>query len=118
MRKRKKAKKVSASQAAEQSEKAMIGGILEGSPDAVGVAVLRLECGCRKMAALDRKGEPASKVIMYRDNAESICDRCKADHGHVSRVRFQFIHWDDETLSEGERQRLSGKVLGHHPTSH
>ncbi|NLX18463.1 MAG: hypothetical protein GXY53_04160, partial [Desulfobulbus sp.] len=34
----------------EKGEQAMIEGILEGSPDAVGVAVIRLDCGCRKMA--------------------------------------------------------------------
>jgi hypothetical protein len=40
---------------AQKNEKAMIEGILEGSPDGIGVAVVRLECGCRKMAALDKK---------------------------------------------------------------
>ncbi len=30
----------------EQGEQAMIEGILEGSPEAVGVAVIRLNCGC------------------------------------------------------------------------
>ena len=48
----------------------MIAGILEGSPDGIGVVVVRLECGCRKMAAVAKDGEPASKVIIYRDQAE------------------------------------------------
>ena len=41
---------------AEKREQAMIECIIEGSPDAVGVVVVRLECGCRKMAA------PASRA--------------------------------------------------------
>jgi hypothetical protein len=61
----------------EKGEQAMIEGILEGSPDAVGVAVIRLDCGCRKMAAVDKNGDPASEIIMYRDNAASICAQCK-----------------------------------------
>ena len=31
----------------EKGEQAMVAGILEGSPEAVGVAVVRLDCGCR-----------------------------------------------------------------------
>ena len=44
----------------EKGEQAMIEGIFEGSPDAVGVAVIRLDCGCRKMAAINQAGDPAS----------------------------------------------------------
>ncbi|EKD39475.1 MAG: hypothetical protein ACD_75C00394G0010, partial [uncultured bacterium] len=36
----------------EKREQAMIEGILEGSPDGIGVVVIRLDCGCRKMAAV------------------------------------------------------------------
>ena len=68
---------------AEKRELAMIEGILEGSPDGIGVVVVRLDCGCRKMAAVAADGEPASKVIMYRDLAESICDMCKEDNGDL-----------------------------------
>ena len=81
---------------AQKNEEAMIAGILEGSPDGIGVAVIRLECGCRKMAAVDAKGEPASKVVIYRDEAESICDACKQDNGPFSRVVTQFIHWQED----------------------
>ena len=77
----------------EKGEQAMIDGIIEGSPDAIGVAVIRLDCGCRKMAAVDKEGEPASKIIMYRDKAESICDQCKKDNGDFMRVTEQFINW-------------------------
>ena len=41
----------------------MIEGLIEGSPDAIGVAVIRLDCGCKKMAAVDKNGEPASNAI-------------------------------------------------------
>ena len=80
---------------AEKRELAMIEGILEGSPEGIGVVVVRLDCGCRKMAAVDKTGEPASKIIMYRDMAESICAQCKQDNGAFMRVTESFIHWTD-----------------------
>ena len=96
----------------EKSEEAMIQGILEGSPDAIGVAVIRLNCGCRKMAAVDKDGEPASKVIMYRDRAESICDKCKKDNGSYMRVVTQFIHWVQPEPEAAKKQLIEEKVLG------
>lgn len=96
---------------AQKSEEAMIGGIIEGSPDAVGVAVIRLDCGCRKMAAVDKNGEPASKVIIYRDAALSICEQCKADNGAFVRVTEQFIHWNKE-LDDATKAKITAKVLG------
>ena len=96
----------------EKGERAMIEGIIEGSPDAVGVAIIRLNCGCRKMAAVDKEGEPASKIIMYRDQAESICDKCKEDNGDFMRVTEQFISWIDPEPEENVRQKILAKVLG------
>lgn len=95
----------------QKSEEAMIEGIIEGSPDAIGVAVVRLECGCRKMAAVDAKGEPASKVIIYRDSAESVCDKCKEDNGAVSRVAESFIHWTKPPGAYAKAM-ITEKVLG------
>jgi hypothetical protein len=100
---------------AEKNEKAMIAGILEGSPDGIGVAVVRLECGCRKMAALDREGEPASKVIAYRDSAMSICDKCKKDHGDFSRITESFIHWLEPEPDEATKKKIEIKVMGNYP---
>lgn len=97
---------------AEKTELAMIEGILEGSPDAVGVVVVRLECGCRKMAAVAKDGEPASKIIMYRDRAESICEKCKEDNGSYLRVAQSFIHWVEPAPSQEDQQAISLKVLG------
>ncbi|VAW40343.1 conserved hypothetical protein [hydrothermal vent metagenome] len=96
----------------EKSERAMIEGIIEGSPDAVGVAVIRLDCGCRKMAAVDKEGEPASKVIMYRDMAESICEQCKKDNGDFKRVTEQFISWVAPEPATPVKEMIIGKVLG------
>ncbi|MCL2790950.1 MAG: hypothetical protein FWD79_09950 [Desulfobulbus sp.] len=90
----------------------MIEGILEGSPDAVGVAVIRLDCGCRKMAAVDVSGDPASKIIMYRDNAQSICDQCKDDHGDFRRVVKQFISWKKPEPDQATMAMITAKVLG------
>ena len=95
----------------EKSEQAMIEGILEGSPDAIGIAVIRLDCGCRKMAAIDKNGEPASKVIMYRDRAESICDKCKEDDGSFARVTLQFIYWVSPEPDAKTQEMIHEKVL-------
>ena len=96
----------------EQGERAMIEGIFEGSPDAVGVAVIRLDCGCRKMAAVSISGEPASKIIMYRDQAESICEQCKKDNGDFMRVVEQFIRWKTPEPAEEMKREIAAKVLG------
>ncbi len=96
----------------EQGEHAMIAGILEGSPDAVGVAVVRLDCGCRKMAAVNITGEPASKIIMYRDQSESICSRCQKDNGDYMRVLEQFISWKKPEPDEKTKKIITAKVLG------
>lgn len=98
--------------APEKSERAMIEGIIEGSPDAIGVAVIRLDCGCRKMAAIDKNGDAASKIIMYRDMAESICDQCKKDNGDFMRVTQQFIRWNDPEPDAKTQKMIIAKVLG------
>lgn len=100
---------------AEKNETAMIAGIIEGSPDGIGVAVVRLECGCRKMAALDKKGDAASKVITYRDSAQSICNKCKKDHGDFSRVTESFIHWVEPAPDKATQEKIETKVLGNYP---
>ncbi|MFV0438757.1 MAG: hypothetical protein ACK5PS_15370 [Desulfopila sp.] len=102
---------------AEKRELAMIEGILEGSPDGIGVVVVRLDCGCRKMAAVDKNGDPASKIIMYRDMAESICAKCKADNGAFVRVTESFIHWVDPAPDEEDQQLIWNKVIGS-PAAH
>ena len=96
----------------EKGEQAMIEGIIEGSPEAVGVAVIRLDCGCRKMAAVDVHGDPASKIIMYRDNAESICEQCKTDNGDFFRVVKQFISWKSPEPDVPTQEMIVAKVLG------
>ena len=110
--KKKAGSKPSTKLVAQKTEEAMIAGILEGSPEGIGVAVIRLDCGCRKMAAVSKEGEPASKVIMYRDSAQSICDQCKKDDGAFSRVREEFIHWVKPEPDEATKQRITAKVLG------
>jgi hypothetical protein len=96
----------------EHGERAMIEGILEGSPDGIGVAVIRLECGCRKMAAVDKDGESASKIIMYRDQAESICSLCQQDNGDYMRIIEQFITWQKPEPGAKRKQMIEAKVLG------
>ncbi len=115
MKKSQQNKTVTTKQSAIKSEEAMIEGILEGSPEGIGVAVVRLQCGCRKMAALDKEGEPASKVIMYRDQAQSICEQCKKDNGAFSRVSESFIHWVKPAPEKARKQMIEEKVLGTRP---
>jgi hypothetical protein len=100
-----------------KSEQAMVAGIMEGSPDAVGVAVVRLECGCRKMAAVDKNGDPASKVVAYRDGADSICAKCKEDNGAFHRVIESFIDWEVQGLDETAKREIETKVLGSQPST-
>ena len=102
-------------QTAMKNEQAMIAGIIEGSPEGIGVAVIRLECGCKKMAAVDKDGEPASKVIIYRDQASEICPKCKEDDGDFSRVSEAFINWEEPEPTEEKKQEIELKVLGNTP---
>jgi len=115
LKKKKKSASPSPKLITQKNEQAMIEGIIEGSPDGIGVAVIRLECDCRKMAALDKEGEPASKVIAYRDSALSICDKCKEDHGDFSRVTESFIHWVEPGPDEAKKKEIEIKVLGNYP---
>ncbi|HID70494.1 MAG TPA: hypothetical protein EYP35_08570 [Desulfobacterales bacterium] len=119
MAKKKKALKKAKNNAlvAEKNEEAMIEGILEGSPDGIGVVIVRLECGCKKMAAVARDGEPASKLIMYRDQAESICSKCKKDNGDFMRVTEAFIHWTEPEPSDATKEKINAKVLGTMPAT-
>ena len=99
-----------------KAEKAMIAGIMEGSPDGIGVAVIRLNCGCRKMAAVDKNGDPASKVIIYRDEADAICAKCKEDNGDFARVTEEFISWEKSEIDDETKAMVTAKVLGTHVT--
>ena len=107
-----KQKKKKSSWTPEKGEEAMVGGIMEGSPDAVGVAVIRFDCGCRKMAAVDKNGDPASEIIMYRAKADSICDQCKKDNGAFIRVTEQFIAWGKPEPAPADKEKITAKVLG------
>ncbi len=115
LKKKKKSNSPSQKLVAQKNEQAMIEGILEGSPEGIGVVVVRLECGCRKMAALDKEGEAASKIIAYRDSAMRICDKCKEDHGDFSRVTESFIHWVEPEPDEAKKKEIEVKVLGDYP---
>ncbi|MBU0482204.1 MAG: hypothetical protein KKG47_14000 [Proteobacteria bacterium] len=115
IKKKAKVSKPSSKLVAQKNELAMIAGIMEGSPDGIGVAVIRLECGCKKMAAVDKTGEPASKVVIYRDQADSICDKCKKDNGDFSRVLEQFIDWAAPEPDGATQKRIETKVFGTYP---
>lgn len=117
MTNKKKLSKKNTALIAEKNETAMIEGILEGSPDGIGVVVLRLECGCKKMAAVGKDGDAASELIIYRDQAESICPKCKEDNGHFLRVLEEFIHWQKPEPSDADKEKINAKVFGTMPTN-
>ncbi len=117
MTKSKKLSKKNQKLIAEKNEMAMVEGILEGSPDGVGVVILRLECGCKKMAAVAKDGEPASELIIYRDQAESICPKCKKDNGAFMRVTEEFIHWKKPEPSDTDKEMIKLKVFGSAPSN-
>jgi hypothetical protein len=117
MAKNKKLSKKNSALVAEKNEAAMVEGILEGSPDGIGVVIIRLECGCKKMAAVGKDGEPASEIIIYRDQAESICSKCKADNGHYMRITEEFIHWQKPEPGDAQKEIINTKVFGTTPTT-
>ncbi len=117
MTKSKKLSKKNQQLIAEKNEMAMVEGILEGSPDGIAVVILRLECGCKKMAAVGKDGEPASEVIIYRDQAESICPKCKKDNGDFMRVSEEFIQWQQPEPSKSDKEMIQNKVFGTAPTT-
>lgn len=117
MTKPKKLSKKNQQLIAEKNEMAMVEGILEGSPDGIAVVILRLECGCKKMAAVGKDGEPASEVIIYRDQAESICPKCKKDNGDFMRVSEEFIQWQQPEPSKSDKEMIQKKVFGTAPTT-
>jgi hypothetical protein len=49
---------------------------------------------------------------MYRDNAQSICDQCKADNGDFFRVVKQFISWKSPEPDAYTKEMIVAKVLG------
>ena len=49
---------------------------------------------------------------MYRDQAESICDQCKADNGDYFRVVKQFISWKQPEPDTHTQAAIIAKVLG------
>ena len=113
--KRKQKKELEEKEKAMLYEQAMIEGILEGSPEAVGVAVIRLTCGCFKMAAVDENGDPASKVVIFRYRSEKVCELCQKDKGAYERVKEAFIHWEKAPESREKQQEIELKVLGSVP---
>jgi len=49
---------------------------------------------------------------MYRDRAESICDKCKEDNGSHMRIIEQFIHWISPEPETVKKKIIEEKVLG------
>jgi hypothetical protein len=49
---------------------------------------------------------------MYRDQAETICAKCKEDNGSFVRVTESFIHWVEPAPSEKLQQEINLKVIG------
>ena len=93
-------------------------------PEAVGMAVIELECGCMDICGVSIRGEPVGsiKTITLGQQAggaqSPICNRCLAEKGRISgRVVHQRMIWPggEQELPDRELRLFIGKeVFGQH----
>jgi len=96
----------------DKAQKVKMPYIAERWPGGMLTNFITIRKAVKKMAAIAIDGEPASKLIMYRDQAESICDLCKKDNGDYMRVTEAFIHWTKPEPSAAVKDKIQAKVLG------
>ena len=87
------------------------------NPEAVGVALIFLECGCVQAGPFDAHGEQVGPVKHLGQTVRGeirICLECVDDGGDPQRVSssaiifFQPFKWTDE-----EKERISMKIFSH-----
>ena len=93
-------------------------------PEAIGMAMIELDCGCINICGVSIRGEPVGsiKTIVARagsgDTKSLICRRCLASKGRISeRIVNQRMIWpgDADELPERDLRIFIGrKVFGHH----
>ena len=91
-------------------------------PEAVGMAVIELDCGCIDICGISIHGEPVGSVKTIARGRESgqeqspICSRCLASKGRVSdRIVNRRIVWpgsEEERPDEHLRRFIGSSVFG------
>ena len=89
-------------------------------PEAVGMAVIELDCGCVDICGVSIRGEPVGSVKSIAPGSSAgrgqspICSRCLASRGRVSgRIVNRKIVWpgSDEELPEPALRRFIGTAV-------
>lgn len=94
--------------------------ILQGYPEAIGVAYKGLDCGCALVCGVSAKGDPVGALThvsgqgVGKFQKAPICLQCKKDNG-LNRVVQEGISWpgDESELPDLElRLSIGRKVFG------
>ena len=79
-------------------------------PDAVGMAVIELDCGCIDICGVSIRGEPVGSIktisgdLRTGDQQSPICDRCLASKGRIAgRVVDRRIVWPGNEAERPDR---------------
>lgn len=90
-------------------------------PDAIGMAMIELDCGCVNICGVSIRGEPVgliNAIVMgsEEDKTSPICSRCLASKGRISgRVVNQRIIWPGDEQEQPDRDLrlfIGRKVFG------
>ena len=105
----------------EEALKGICNRLVLKHPDAIGMAVIELDCGCVDICGVSIRGEPVGSIKTIALGSETgqqspICNRCQAEKGRVAgRVVNQRIVWPgsaDERPEENLRRFIGRAVFG------
>ncbi len=93
--------------------------ILKSYPEAIGVALMALDCGCVKVCGVSAKGDPVGEMTgVTRDHPSRsgtpICLACRKK-GWMNRVVRREIFWpgsEDEKPDKKLRMKIGRRVFG------
>ena len=91
-------------------------------PDAIGMAMIELDCGCVNICGVSIRGEPVGPVSTIVTGSESgdttspVCSRCLASKGRISdRIVKQRMIWPGDVHEQPDRNLrlfIGRKVFG------
>lgn len=91
-------------------------------PDAIGMAMIELDCGCVNICGVSIRGEPVGSINTIVTGSETgdtpnpVCNRCLASKGRISgRILNQRIIWPGEVSEHPDRDLrlfIGRKVFG------
>jgi hypothetical protein len=91
-------------------------------PDAIGMAMIELDCGCVNICGVSIRGEPVGSINTIVTSSETgdtkspICSRCLASKGRISgRVVNQSMIWPGDVNEQPDRDLrlfIGRKVFG------